>query len=253
MIRNPPPAHDQGMTETPTTAARTPAPARRRTPRGRLVATGLLALTAVPVAAGFYRLVTLATGATVTPENARYVQSPVPVVVHIVAITGYGIFAVFQFLPRFRRRHRRWHRVAGRILVPLGLAVALSGLWMTLFYPRTPYDSAVLTGTRVLVVTGMVAALVLGFRAIRRRDVAAHRAWMIRAYAIAMGAGTQAFTNAPYVAATGEQPGPGWRAFLMILGWAINVVVAEYVIRRSTARPRQRRMPVPRTAPALAD
>lgn len=41
----------------------------------------------------------------------------------------------------------------------------------------------------------MAACLVLGFTAIRRRDIAAHRAWMIRAYAIGLGAGTQAFTE----------------------------------------------------------
>ena len=41
----------------------------------------------------------------------------------------------------------------------------------------------------------MAAAIVLGFTAIRRRDIAAHRAWMIRAYALGLGAGTQAFTE----------------------------------------------------------
>ena len=41
----------------------------------------------------------------------------------------------------------------------------------------------------------MGAFLVLGFTAIRRRDIPAHRAWMIRAYALGLGAGTQAFTE----------------------------------------------------------
>src|SRR5262245_55415661 len=98
------------MPDTPT-AAPAPAPARRRRQPGKLVATGLLALAVVPAAAGIYRLVTLATGAVVTPENARYFESPIPVVVHIVAVIGYSVLAVFQFLPRFRRRHLRWHRI----------------------------------------------------------------------------------------------------------------------------------------------
>src|SRR5689334_23279776 len=108
------------MSDDPTTATTaTPAPARRRRPRSRLVATGLLALAVIPVAAGIYRLTQLATGATITPDNERFFDSPVPVVVHIVSITGYSLVAVFQFLPRFRREHPRWHRVAGRVLVPL--------------------------------------------------------------------------------------------------------------------------------------
>ena len=41
----------------------------------------------------------------------------------------------------------------------------------------------------------MAACLVLGVAAIRRRDIAAHRAWMIRAYAIGLAAGTQVFTE----------------------------------------------------------
>jgi hypothetical protein len=40
----------------------------------------------------------------------------------------------------------------------------------------------------------MTASIILGFKAIRRRDVAQHRAWMTRAYVLALGAGTQAFT-----------------------------------------------------------
>jgi uncharacterized membrane protein len=40
----------------------------------------------------------------------------------------------FQFSSRVRRRRPGWHRMAGRVLVVLGLAVAFSALWMTLFY-----------------------------------------------------------------------------------------------------------------------
>ena len=48
---------------------------------------------------------------------------------------------------------------------------------------------------RLVVASAMAVCVVLGFAAIRRRDIAAHRAWMIRAYALALGAGTQAFTE----------------------------------------------------------
>ena len=40
----------------------------------------------------------------------------------------------------------------------------------------------------------MAASMVLGFAAIRRGDVTRHRGWMTRAYALALGAGTQPFT-----------------------------------------------------------
>lgn len=47
---------------------------------------------------------------------------------------------------------------------------------------------------RLVVGSAMALSIVLGFAAIRRRDVTRHRAWMTRAYALGLGAGTQGFT-----------------------------------------------------------
>lgn len=41
----------------------------------------------------------------------------------------------------------------------------------------------------------MAISIILGFKAIREGDVARHRVWMTRAYALALGAGTQVFTQ----------------------------------------------------------
>ncbi|MGZ9928132.1 DUF2306 domain-containing protein, partial [Escherichia coli] len=80
------------------------------------------------------------------------------------------------------------------VLVPAGLLAALSGLWMTLAYARPPADDVLLTPMRLSFGAAMAACLVLGVRAIVRRDVPAHRAWMARGYAIGLGAGTQVLT-----------------------------------------------------------
>ena len=71
----------------------------------------LIALTAVPFAAGVARLVSLAVGAEVTPENARFFAVPLPVVVHILSATLFCILGAFQFAPGFRRSRPDWHRV----------------------------------------------------------------------------------------------------------------------------------------------
>ena len=76
----------------------------------------------------------------------------------------------------------------------------------------------------------MAASIVLGFTAIRRRDIAAHRAWMVRAYALGVGAGTQAFTQGIGEALFGT--GDLSTAVSMIAGWVINLAVAEWAIRR---------------------
>jgi hypothetical protein len=151
----------------------------------------------------------------------------------------FSILGAFQFAPGFRRRNRRWHRVAGRVLVPAGLVAALSGLWLSF----TP--AAVLGGSlaviRLVVAVAMAGSLVLGFVAVRRRDFPGHRAWMMRGYALGMGAGTQAFTVG---AAQAFGPlTPTGRVAMMTLAWLINVAVAEWIIRR----PAGKAGPAPRT------
>src|SRR3954471_17486856 len=66
-----------------------PAPQKRRTPAksgsAKWLIAGLLFLSVIPMAAGALRLTQLTVGADVTPANARFVASPVPVVAHIVS------------------------------------------------------------------------------------------------------------------------------------------------------------------------
>jgi hypothetical protein len=107
---------------------------------------------------------------------------------------------------------------------------------MTLFYPWPDGDGALLYAFRLLFGTAMVASIVLGVAAIRQRDVSRHRAWMMRGYAIGLGAGTQVFTQWAGEAIMGP-PGELDRALLMGAGWAINLAVAEWAIRRRAAPP----------------
>jgi uncharacterized membrane protein YozB (DUF420 family) len=122
------------------------------------------------------------------------------------------------------------------MLVGAGMLVALSGVWMTLFYTGAP-GGGLLWAARLLVGTAMAASIVLGFTAIRRRDITAHRAWMIRAYALAV-AGTQVFTQGIGEGLFGVTELS--TAVSVSSGWVINAAVAEWVIRRrSTRRPRR--------------
>lgn len=186
----------------------------------------------IPVSAGAFRLTQLGTGAQITPGDELFFAAAGPVVVHIVAVTGYAVLGAFQFAPRFRARRRGWHRMAGRLVVLCGLVGALSGLWLTLFHPRADDVGDLLTGIRLVFGTAWALFLVLGVAAIRRRDSAHHRVWMIRAYAVGMGAGTQALTQLAWVLAVGE-PDELSNALLMFAGWAINLTVAERIIRRA--------------------
>lgn len=206
-----------------------------------LLPAGLIVLSLVPAIAGTARLAQVAGGAAVTPENARFLAAPLPIVLHVASAIVFSILGAFQFSPAFRRRHRRWHRLTGRILVPAALVVALSGLWMTLTYPWPHGDGMGVYLERLVFGSAMLLSVVLGIAALFRRRYVEHGEWMTRAYAIGLGAGTQVLTHLPWFIFMDLAPGETPRAVMMGLGWVINVVVAEWVIRRSALTPPRRR------------
>jgi uncharacterized membrane protein len=193
------------------------------------VPVALLILTVFPIVAGSFRLLELAGGPQLLPTNPRIDAVPAPVVLHIVAAACYALAGAFQFPARLRRRRPDVHRRSGRVVIVAGLIVAGSGLWMTLFYPGAP-GGDLLWAIRLLAGSAVAASLVLGFTALRHRDIAAHRAWMIRAYALAVGAGTQVFTQGAGEALFGKSDLS--TALSIGAGWVINAAVAEVIIRR---------------------
>jgi hypothetical protein len=78
----------------------------------------------------------------------------------------------------------------------------------------------------------MLASIVLGVAAVLRRDIARHREWMIRAYALGLGAATQMLVLMVAEMISGGPPTELNRALLLGLAWGINVVIAEWSIRR---------------------
>ena len=194
-----------------------------------LLIVGLLLLGFVPVLAGQIRLVELLLGIEIIEANARFSLQPFPVVVHIIAASLYAWVGAFQFSGTLRSTFPRWHRAAGRVSVLSGLLLAFSGLWMSVVHVSDT-DGSLLMFFRLIVSAGMIVALVLGVWAIMRRQIEQHRAWMLRAYALAMGAGTQVFTLTLGVLMIGTLSA-ATTAWLMGAGWIINVLVAEWIVR----------------------
>lgn len=211
--------------------SRPPTPAGRSSSATWIVPAALLIFGAMPVAVGVLRLVELAGGATITQGDARFFASPLPAVLHIVGAGVYALLGPFQFASGFRRRRPAWHRVAGRLLIPCGLLVGLSAPWMALIYPRPGGVGTLLTLLRLLFGSAMVVSIVFGVTTIRRGDVTGHRAWMLRGYAIGLGAATQMLILLASELIFGP-PGELGRALQTGAGWLLNLAVAERAIRR---------------------
>lgn len=198
------------------------------------VAIGLILLSVIPLTAGTLRLVQLAGGPELLPADDRFDSVPVALLVHITGSAVFALLGALQLVPRYRRRHWTWHRRAGRVVSVAGLLVAGSGLWLTLTYAAQPGTGDLLYLFRLVVGSATLGSLVLGFTAIRRRDIEGHRAWMTRAYALGLGAGTQVLTQGFGGALLGSGVVTG--DLLKGAGWVINLAVAEWVIRRSPHR-----------------
>jgi Predicted membrane protein (DUF2306) len=105
---------------------------------------------------------------------------------------------------------------------------------MNHFYALPPSDGDILYGLRLFFGWFMVLSIVFGVVAIRRRAFVQHGAWMLRAYAIGLGAGTQVFTHIPLLLFPASQSEIS-RALAMGGGWVINLIVAEWIIRKRLA------------------
>ena len=142
------------------------------------------------------------------------------------------MLGAFQFDAALRRRAPRLHRVAGRLAAPCGLLAAATGLWLT-FGRDIPLaqQGALLRAARVVVGLAMALAITVSVRAVLQGRIAQHRAWMLRAYALGQGAGTQVLILLPVSVIAGE-PTYFFRDLLMASAWGLNAVVAEWLIRR---------------------
>ena len=214
-------------------------PRIRPNPRIRwLVPAALILLSLVPIIAGTVRLTELS-GGQIRPDNARFFDAPIPVLIHIPTATLYLVLGAFQFVPPLRRGKRgrpSWHKVAGRILAPTGLLAALSGLWMAVFYDLPPLDGTLLLILRLVFGSAMVAFIVLGFIEVRRKNYVRHSEWMSRAYAIGIAQGTIVVVTLPWIALVGPVTELS-RALLIGASWVLSLAVAEFFIHRRARGP----------------
>lgn len=211
-----------------------------------LVPLGLILLALIPIVSGALRVTQLAGGPQLISAGARFTDSPVPVILHIVSATLFSVAGAFQFVPLLRRGRRSWHAMAGRVLIPAGFVLALSGLWMATVYHHPAGDGPALLVIRVVFGSYMLVSLVLAVRALVRRRYVVHGAWVTRAYALGVAAGTQAIALIPGSILFGSDDQTS-RAIAMGASWVLNLAVAEFVIRRrSIRRQRLSRFLIPR-------
>jgi uncharacterized membrane protein len=159
---------------------------------------------------------------------------------------GFGGLALllspFQFATRLRTRAPHVHRAVGRVV--LG-SIAIAGTAGLVLAPHSLAGTVGTLGFGLLAVLWLTFATV-AFRAIRRRDVAAHRRWVVRTFALTYAAVTLRLWLGVLIGVqsglAGVSPDVAFhRAYLLVpfLSWVPNLLVAEWYLatrERRTAR-----------------
>lgn len=165
------------------------------------------------------------------PEDSQRLSAvPVWHFMHVLGGATFGILGPIQFGRVLMRRYGFLHRVMGRVFVAAGAMISLSALSLLWHFPDT--YSVPMNSGRLLFGIALGVALAMAMQAIHKRDFTRHRNWMIRAYAIGMGATAVTMVFFPIYAITGEPP-TGLASDIVFLGsWAACVVFAEVLVRK---------------------
>jgi uncharacterized membrane protein len=146
---------------------------------------------------------------------------------HVVCGLLAVIIGPLQFWSRIRRDYLQFHRIAGRIYVVTVLIGAIAGLGMASSVGKDSAAYALgLSGLAIawLTTTGMA------FVAIRRKNIAQHKQWMVRSYVV-----TFAFVTfrlgSDLMKAGHVLPSHERSAMLAWACWAVPLLVAEVVMQ----------------------
>jgi len=199
----------------------------------------LFSFSFIPVFAGLLRILEISGGPAIIPENPRVTANPFPTVIHILSAFIFCIFGAFQFLSSIHRYTPKWHRVNGGIVASAGIILAISGLWMTHFYPLPiELQGNLLYFVRIVLGTAMIVYISIGLTTVRNKRLVLHYSSMIRAYAIGQGASTQSLLGLAWIVLLRQEPIGLTRDLMMTAAWIINIIIAEWVIRKLNERPK---------------
>lgn len=163
-------------------------------------------------------------GSLVHPDMQVVFQAhAVGIYTHVSASLVALALGPFQFSSRLRQQNTALHRWSGRLYISIGVLVGgASGLYMAQFAFG---GNVARIGFSLLALSWLFTGL-MAYLAIRRRDIANHRRWMVRNFALTFAAVTLRIYLGLSAAAgfTFESSYP----VIAWLCWVPNLIVAEW-------------------------
>jgi len=166
-------------------------------------------------------------------DIVRYIEHTVISVLHLLPGIVFMLLGPFQFVPGIRRRWPLVHRCLGRVFIISGILVGISAISMAMLFPVLV--NQFVTSANLVFGGVLIVALVIAFCAILRRDIARHRAWMIRAYAIGLSIATMRLMFGAVFLLSGDFK-ESYLPPLVWLTFILHIVVAELILMRKRRR-----------------
>lgn len=162
--------------------------------------------------------------------KARYIQHQIVSAIHMFTGIAFVLFAPLQFITKFRNKNLRLHRILGRVLVSFALIAGIYGMVSAVVLPAF---GGITTETAVWFFGPIfIFSIARAFWCIRKRKIAQHREWMIRAFALGIGVGTQRIVVGLFIG-FGGYPMVEIFGTALWLGFGLNLLVAEIWINLS--------------------
>jgi uncharacterized membrane protein len=160
---------------------------------------------------------------------------------HVLAAAVLTLAGTLQLVPQLRARALTFHRWNGRVFMLAAIGAALGGLyleWVRGTGMRSP------TGLPAAYGVTLNAALILAFtilawRAVRRREIAAHRAWATRLFLVVNGTWFMRVGFRAWIVLTGGAfGGQPFFSYWSFAAYLLPLAVYELYVRAKTATPR---------------
>ena len=163
--------------------------------------------------------------------DARFAAERGLTYAHIIPAFVFAVLVPFQFAGWIRERHPAVHRWSGRILIAAGTLAGVTAAFLS----RHPIGGGFESAATITFDALFLFSLWTAFRMIRRRDVVRHRAWMLRAVAIALGVATVRPVMGIFFATSRLTHLTlheffGWAFWI---GFLLNLIAVEIWIRRT--------------------
>lgn len=199
----------------------------------------LLLLCAIGAAAAIRRIVAftatpIAGASPFASLDAHFDAKAGLTLIHIVPSLALVLLVPLQFVSSLRRRHPKFHRWNGRVLMCLGIVAGISALWLS----AHPVGGIVEGTATTFYGCFFLVSLGRAWFVIRNRRPRLHREWVTRMVAIALGAAATRPVIGVFFATsrlTGLSPeqffGPA-----MWLGFTMSYTAGEMWIRHTRPR-----------------